>query len=318
MENISYKIWQLASQGCSLVTQIFGRLEIFCSQRAPISSEMLKAQHQAKVIRGTERHNMAAHPDEAYYGRQYWYWIEQALGELVGPTPLGKTPYILDLGCGQGRLTLPLAKWSKFRQSKVVGVDISAPALDFARQAAHQAELDNVVEYIEGDILGFVQKLPSSSCSIILCTEVLYMMQEYKKLLLEVNRILDMGGLFIVGFRSRYFNILHSLAERQWSSLPLLLNATEGFPWGPPTRFSWFNSQETIDILEKSSFTVHSCRGIGVCSGLEGDPLATIAQPSMLTLNEQEELMKVELNLAEEMANCGRYIMAVATKKENL
>ena len=44
--------------------------------------------------------------------------------------------------------------------------------------------------------------------------------------------------------------------------------------------------------------------------------MAKIVQPSLLTPKEQEEPMKVELALAEEMPNCGRYILIEAVKKK--
>lgn len=57
-------------------------------------------------------------------------------------------------------------------------------------------------------------------------------------------------------------------------------------------------------------------RGIGVCSGIEGDPLAVIARPSQLSASEQERLMEIECAVAEDYAACGRYILATAERRQ--
>ncbi len=63
-----------------------------------------------------------------------------------------------------------------------------------------------------------------------------------------------------------------------------------------------------------AGFTVTGLWGIGICSGIAGDPLASLAQPSLLSLAKQEALMAVELALAADLADCGRYILAEAWK----
>src|SRR5436305_54994 len=62
--------------------------------------------HSDAVIESTIRYDMAAAPDEAYYQSQYWHWIHQALDSQA----INSDATCLDLGCGQGRLTIPLAR----------------------------------------------------------------------------------------------------------------------------------------------------------------------------------------------------------------
>ena len=301
---------------CIFGMNIFRRIEKFCFQRMHACQEQLQAHQRAMMIRIAQNHNMSTHADENYYCRQYWHWIEKALEDFVKEKVDTGDLLILDLGCGQGRLTLPLAKWCSRRREKgrVIGVDIAASALDFARQSAAKEGVNYVVEYLEDDILNFLRNQPTATCEVVVCAEVLYMFPEYKTVLSEVNRVLVQGGLFIASFRSRYFNIIHSLAIRRCSPIPILLQSTEGFPFGPLTRFSWHNKSEINGTLAEAGFKTISCKGIGVCSGIKGDPLAKIAQPSMLTDEEQNELMTAELTLAEEMADCGRYILVEAIK----
>jgi SAM-dependent methyltransferase len=314
MMNLYFKLCDYLRRGCKLGSRLLRRLEVFCGQRMEACEAQIQTQHRANVLRVTSQHNMAAHPDEEYYRRQYWHWIEKALTDFAQD---GKAlARVLDLGCGQGRLTLPLARWLRPRGGKVIGVDISAEALDFARRSAKQEGLAEAVELIEDDVFVFMQKQPSSSCQAIICTEVLYMLPEPEKFLMEAVRVLVSGGLLMASFRTRYYYILHYIGQCRWSVVSDLLASHEGFLNGPPTKFSWYNVRELTEMLTALGCKVHFCKGIGVCSGIKGDPLSAIVQPSSLTPEEQEELMAVELSLAEEMANCGRYILISATKND--
>lgn len=318
MNILCYKFWYQGRQACDLVFRFLRLIDNFFCRRMQTYPDYLRTHHKTNMIQVTQRHNMASHPDESYYRRQYWHWIEKALENFVNKRNNFDAPLVLDLGCGQGRLTLPLAKWcQRMGNGKVIGVDMSKPALDFARHSAGQEGLDDFVEFVENNILSFLHNQASSSCEVVVCTEVFYnfFSHQYKKVIEQVARILAPGGIFIPSFRSRYFNILYSVFNRRWAAIPILLESTEGFPFGPPTKFSWHNVDEITDILVVAGFEVRSFKGIGVCSGIEGDPLAEIAQPSSLSHDEQEELMKLELSLAETMADCGRYTLVEAIRK---
>ncbi len=315
---LSYRLWQHARRLCGLVFRISRVIENFCCKRLETYTVEIEKNYKNNMIKTAQLHNMATHPDESYYQHQYLHWLEKALEDLVKKMPGFGKSNVLDLGCGQGRLTIPLSIWCLKRGcKKIIGVDISAHALDFARKSAGQEGMGDAIEFIEDDILDFLQSQKSSSFSVIVCTEVLYCYPAYEKVLQEITRVLVPGGLLFAGFRSRYFNILHSIALRKMSSLSVILNQNEGYPWGPPTKFSWHNVIDARKVILNAGFDAPSCKGIGICSGIEGDPLARIARPSMLTNEEQNELMTVELALAEEMADCGRYILITATKRND-
>lgn len=65
-------------------------------------------------------------------------FYERLAGEHGGP--------ILELGCGTGRISIPLAQLGH----RVTGVDLSAPLLDRARLKAHAAGVD--VTFVHGDV----------------------------------------------------------------------------------------------------------------------------------------------------------------------
>lgn len=318
MDFLFYKFWQYARRLSNLGLRALRVIDKFYCKRLETYTVEIEKNHRKNMIKTAQLHNMVTHPDESYYQRQYLHWLEKALEDLVKKMPGFRKSNVLDLGCGQGRLTIPLSRWCLKRGcEKIVGVDISAHALNFARESASQEGMGDSIEFIEDDVLDFLQSQKSSSFSVIVCTEVFLFYSAYENALQEIARVLVPGGLLFVGFRSRYFNILHSIALRKMSSLSVILNQNEGYPWGPPTKFFWHNVTDARKVISAAGFDILSCKGIGVCSGIEGDPLARIARPSMLTNEEQNELMTVELALAEEMADCGRYILVAATKKND-
>jgi SAM-dependent methyltransferase len=81
-------------------------------------------------------------PDE----KAFWAGGEEALATLLGVLNMTIRPakVVLDIGCGLGRLTRPLAK----RAERVIALDISTEMLARARQL--NADLKNV-EWVHGD-----------------------------------------------------------------------------------------------------------------------------------------------------------------------
>lgn len=74
---------------------------------------------------------------------RYLHRILDCLGELwprlAVPDDIHGT--ILDLGCGVGRLAIPVAQ--ALTQAQLIGVDVSPRMVDYARQAAHEACVPN-------------------------------------------------------------------------------------------------------------------------------------------------------------------------------
>jgi 2-polyprenyl-3-methyl-5-hydroxy-6-metoxy-1,4-benzoquinol methylase len=317
MERLGFKFWYHLRRGCQAALGLLDRLEGWASARLQNYPLELGRRHRANIVSVIQRHHMAAHPDEGYYARQYWHWLGEGLERWAQEGPGTQQPQILDLGCGQGRLTIPLARWAADRGGRVVAVDFSAEVLEEARKLALEEGLAPVIEWREADILTFLQDQPAASYDVVACLEVLYALPGYRQALGEVARVMRPGGVLFAGFRPRYFNLLSALASGRWTALPALLTGSEGYPFGPPTWLAWQSAREVREILTGAGFTVTGLRGIGICSGIAGDPLASLAQPSRLSPAKQEALMEVELTLAADLADCGRYILAAAWKTGN-
>lgn len=114
---------------------------------------------------------------------------------------------ILDAGCGPGAMLPVLAEYGD-----VVGVDMSDDALKYARKRGK-------VE--KGDIMNL--KFKGESFDLVVCMDVLYhtWVEDEKKALNELHRVLKKGGLLLV--REPAYNWLRgredvgSLTERRFS-----------------------------------------------------------------------------------------------------
>lgn len=260
-------------------------------------------------MRTMAAYNMVTRPDEPYYARQYLHWI---LPELSARYP-DRRVEILDLGCGQGRLSLPLAEWCGAGGGRVNGVDLTPAVVERARQYANENGVSNVV-FHEGHALAFIRGMANASVDAILLIEVTYVVPSYRETLREVARVLRPGGVMFAAFRSQYYNLLSTVRDRLWNGAEMALRCREGKIFGGSAFFNWQDTEDIRLLMSEAGLRTLNLRGIGVCSGIEGDPLGAIARPSKLSALEQDRLMQIEFAVAERYAACGRYVLATAVR----
>ncbi len=265
------------------------------------------ASHKEAVIRTMTGYDMMGSQDEAYYARQYLHWI---LPELEARFP-GRRALVMDLGCGQGRFSLPLAQWCLGGGGEVRGVDLAGPALEKARERAQG--LPNL-SFQEADVLEFLQGKEDASADAVLLIEVTFFLPRWKEVLGQVARVLRPGGVSFVSFRSQYYNLLQNVWSWRWEGARMALEKREGYLWGEPVWYTWQTPDEIKEFYRELGLRPLKLLGIGVCSGLEEDPHGTIIRPSQLSVQEQDLLMEIECRAAEAYAACGRYILAIAEK----
>lgn len=261
--------------------------------------------HAGRIKRASAKYDMLMRPDEPYYATQYLYWIRPLITELFP----GKTATVLDLGCGQGRLSIPVSKFCK----EVIGVDFTPKAIKMAKNYSSQHSCNNIT-FVLSDVLSYAKESSESSFDVVLLTEVTFILPSYKQVLSEILRILKPNGIAFISFRSQYFDILHSIRNKKWASAKMAITQREGRLWGGNTWFSWHTKEDINSLLTGIGYSQISCVGIGSCSGINGDPLEGIARPSLLNEWEQKELLDIELKLANSYADIGRYILAIARK----
>ena len=125
--------------------------------------------------------------------------------------PKNKDAKILELCCGTGRLTLPIAK----EGYKITGVDFTATMLVQAKEKAAEAGLQ--IEFIEADIRTL--DLPEKYDFIFITFNSihhLYTNEDVFKALNEVKKHLKKGGLFLLDcFNPNIHYLVESEKKRQ-------------------------------------------------------------------------------------------------------
>jgi len=127
-----------------------------------------------------------------YLNNAYENWESTILKNVIGNV---KNKNILDVGCGGGRNSIPLAKLG----AKVTGVDISSKMLDFAKNNSKKNKCLKNTNFILSS--AWETNLPSNTFDKILLLGILeHIPEEYrKKTIKEAQRLLKKGGdLYIV------------------------------------------------------------------------------------------------------------------------
>jgi release factor glutamine methyltransferase len=75
--------------------------------------------------------------------------VEQSL-LILSKTPFKRTPSVLELGTGSGAIAIALAK--EMKDIFLVATDISRDALVLAKENAKSAEVQNQIEFVNGDL----------------------------------------------------------------------------------------------------------------------------------------------------------------------
>ena len=101
---------------------------------------------------------------------------------------------VADFGSGSGGWAIPLAKRLKF--GKVYAIDILEEPLSALKSKAEIQRVYNI-EIINSNVERGV-KLPDLSCDLVLVTNLLFQVEDKKKVLTEAKRVLKKGGEILV------------------------------------------------------------------------------------------------------------------------
>ena len=257
------------------------------------------------AVIGSTQYNMVTAPDEPYYLEQYWCVLSEHLPSLQ------EGSLVLDLGCGQGRLSLRLA--SLFPNSKILGCDLSDQAIVAATTFAEEREIKNA-SFVTQSISEFLATTTPSSVDLIIFTEVTFFYANWRSDLPSILRSLKSGGVLVLSSRTQYFDGLCLVKHGMWENVEMLLGARNGRIFNSSVEYTWQTSCEIRNILSEAGFELADIRGIGVCSGILGDPLADVCIPSELSDAERNSLMKLEIELGRGVIDGGRYMLAIARK----
>jgi SAM-dependent methyltransferase len=261
---------------------------------------------QKQTIIHSTNYNMLTSESEDYYAEQYW-------AQILPMLPVKDSiKSILDLGCGQGRMSMRFA--SRYREAHVTGIDISEAALVTARSAAASEGIDNVV-FTCSEIGEELKRTQSGSVDIAVMTEVAFYHPNWVAEFPRIVEVLKDKGLFIGSFRTTYYNVLLLLQDKRLSDAKRVMNATSGpLSSGRGFQFSWIHADELRKVMRASGLEVLSLSAVGSCSGTPGDPHAAIARPGLLKESERRILMEIEMSLSTRVPDAGRYVLVVARR----
>jgi SAM-dependent methyltransferase len=260
---------------------------------------------QLDEISRSTSYDMVHAPDEPYYAEQYWALIAPALESLP------PTAQCLDLGCSQGRLTLRLAE--RFPAGIVSGCDASPRAIESARENAASRGLTNIKLSVSS-IDAMLERSEPGTQDVVVMTEVTFFFPDWEKSFPAALKTLRPGGILVMSFRSQYFNALCIARARLWDSVDTVLERRHGRIFPTLTEFSWQTSAEVRRLFEGSGVDLLSLNGVGVCSGILGDPHDVIARPSLLADSDVRKLSELELGLGASVPDGGRYMLAIGRK----
>jgi len=144
---------------------------------------------------------------------------------------------VLDLGCGDGRLTLEL------RGRHIVGADVSAVALERARRRLGERDIE-LVELTPGAVMPF----GDATFDLILLAETIEHVVDVPTLLKEAHRVTALGGEIAVT----------TPAHARRTGLSMLARGFERTfdPLSPHVRF--FARSSLRDVLEEAGYAVSS------------------------------------------------------------
>lgn len=265
---------------------------------------VFKKRHRKAILRDMRRYNMVTGSGEAYYFTQYMNVLEPVLGDdLTGAT-------ILDLGCGQGRFAIPMAK----RGASLHAVDISPDAIAFARQYASEHKVSDGIQFANCAFDDFFRGC-RDRFDFVLCIEALYMDPDYLRTLSNISRHLKTGGKAIIGLRPRLYDVLDKVYHKDFDGAHAVLNAAASAD--RPYRLKPFNSHtadESKRLIAAHGLRIDRFFGIGALSGLDGDPFSQICHPGALDPADADRLQALEQSVGTTFYEFCRYFLIVAGK----
>ena len=144
--------------------------------------------------------------DPAQYNR-FAAEREQPFWDLYGLLRPVEAPRLVDLGCGDGRLTAALHH--RLHAATTTGVD-SSPAM-LAEAAAHTA---HDVAFVEGDIATFGETWPTGAVDVVFSNAALQWVPDHRSVLGRWRRALAPGGQLAVQMPSNADHASHRLSRR--------------------------------------------------------------------------------------------------------
>jgi ubiquinone/menaquinone biosynthesis C-methylase UbiE len=143
------------------------------------------------------------------YARQHWKMAEkfgQEYAQKLASQGFDQGK-IIDIGCGFGATNLVLAE--RFVESEIVGIDLSEPLLELARETAAEANLGGRIRFEKADVHQI--PYPDDTFDVVLNINMVHLVDKPVQMLNEIERILMPGGyLYIADLRRSLLGFVES------------------------------------------------------------------------------------------------------------
>lgn len=168
--------------------------------------------------------------------------------ELLELAAIKPDDHVLDIGCGDGRMTAEIAR--RAQKGTVVGVDRSAEMVDFATRTFPSSQHSNL-SFRQAD----ARSLPfEREFTLVYSSAVLHWMKEHQAVLRGIARSLRPGGRMVLqmGGRGNTRDVVRAFEEcfreADWG------HAAEGFE----LPYSFYGTEEYRDWLQEAGLVADS------------------------------------------------------------
>jgi 2-polyprenyl-6-hydroxyphenyl methylase/3-demethylubiquinone-9 3-methyltransferase len=196
---------------------------------------------------------------------------------------------VLDIGCGGGLACEFLAK----RGANVSGIDLSLNSIKAAQEHAKKSNLQ--IDYQ----CGVAENLPyeENTFDAVVCFDVLEHVEDWKKVIGEIYRVLNKNGIFL-------FDTINKTFKSKFIMIWLLEDILKQIPRGLHDWNKFIQHQELIEVMEITGFADVVIEGFDLTGGTNFKTLRNIVLRGLSKPREGGKVELFEIKINEDTSVC--------------